>query len=47
MHDLMIGLAYVGIFLLPIIAAAKNTPEIGKDNLKTEPKTLREPRILH
>ncbi len=42
MHDLIIGLVYVGIFLLPIIAATKNTPEIGKDNLKPEPKTLRE-----
>ncbi len=47
MHDVIIGLAYVGIFLLPIIAAAKNTPEIGKDNLKPDPKALRERRILH
>lgn len=46
MHDLMIGLAYVGILFLPIIVAAKNTPKIGKDNLESEPKTLHEPRNL-
>ncbi len=46
MHDLMIGLAYVGILFLPIIVAAKSTPKIGKDNLESEPKTLHEPRNL-
>lgn len=46
MQDLVIALAYIGILVLPIVAAAKNSSKIGKDDFEPQPKTLPARRVL-
>jgi len=40
MPDILIALAYIGILLLPIVVATRNTRDLGKDDYNPDPKTL-------